>query len=179
MAAIVMAGVIGVLVGSAIGMWIERGGHRAAETLLQRKVWELEEMASTPAPARPLLSEELTAKLVERLLDASLPERRDTPEPEDRPGSPAEYEPPPPEVGDWSDPFIGVDRELVGGLRPGEGIPGIGADGGVDLGPDPYATAHDDTDDHLFMDRPEARGFEAVGDDLFETWDANRGEMPR
>jgi hypothetical protein len=73
----------------------------------------------------------LPKEVVSRLLDVGLPKRdeRDARE-DDRPGSPAEYEPPIEQVRDWTDPFIGLEREMVGGLRPGEGIPGIGADGG-------------------------------------------------
>lgn len=68
-------------------------------------------------------------RVLERLLEAVVPTRDlavGDMEPEQR--SDAEYEPPDVEVGDWTDPFIGLERPLVARLAPGQQIPGFAPD---------------------------------------------------
>lgn len=140
--------------------------------------------AQTPEPQPVGLRDPMYEELLTRLMDAALPRREDiTTDGEERPGSPGEYEAPPQTVGDWTDPFIGLERSLVGGLRPGEGIPGIGGQSIEDLGglgDDAYATAHvEDEPPWLHDDHPEANGYEAVGEDLYAAWEDGRGEWTR
>lgn len=115
----------------------------------------------------------ILATMFQRLLDAALPTREEAVEDEGPVGSPAEYEPPPPQVQDWTDPFFGIERELVGGLSPGQAIPGIGPDADISAA---FNQAHDD--------HPLARGFEPedlpvereAGDALFEEWMSDNAE---
>lgn len=121
---------------------------------------------------RPTTSTDpLFAEMLTRLLDAALPRREDAATDDNRPDTPAEYEPPAPVIGDWTDPFFGLDRELVGGLRPGEGIPGIGAQADT--------MEHYVTDPPMTAEEMEARAQEwlarqEMGEDLFEDWEAGR-----
>lgn len=93
------------------------------------EIARLEDRSEAVAVEPPLLGNELATRLIERLMDTSLPAREiESARGEEPPGSPGEYEPPFEPMPDWTDPFFGIERETVGGLRPGQGIPGIGAD---------------------------------------------------
>lgn len=80
--------------------------------------------------SRPMLGNDLMVKLVERLLDASLPERQvqgaSGVQGAQAGQHDAEYEPPAdawPGAQDWTDPWIAPERPLVARLAPGQGIP--------------------------------------------------------
>lgn len=162
------------------GEWRRRAG------VLESKVEELEKAVIAPPHQEPAaLRDPIYEELLTRLIDASFPKREENAREgdEDAPGSPAEYEVPPATLGDWTDPFIGLERSLVGGLRPGEAIPGIGDTmGNVTVGDDATGGLAN-WDDH-----PRANGFDAdddaaregyrdVGEEMFEAWEggADRG----
>ena len=87
----------------------------------------------TPTPTPPPVPEDFYAKMLERLLDATIPQREEAPREEPTTYSPGEYIPPDPEVFDWTDPFIGVERPTVARLAPGQPIPFVSAEGNEEL----------------------------------------------
>lgn len=143
------------------------GQHGNAVQGLADQLRAIADQAATPAPVAPVEpspTDTMMTKLIDRLLDAALPERLD--EPRDQGEvidgrSDAEYEPPTRDVSDWTDPFFGLERDVVGGLAPGQAIPGIGTDDDrMDHAPD-----HDWT-----MPEDHGASSEAM-DALFGTWD--------
>lgn len=119
-----------IVVGVMAGLWI---GYLAG-------VWG--ERRRTDPPIAPLEvpanAESALERVVERLLTAIVP-----PVPADpavtaeQTDSPGEYDPPEEPVGDWTDPFLGLERPLVARLAPGQQIaPGLPRDdlddGGMD-----------------------------------------------
>lgn len=133
-----------------------------------REVMVREIQALRPAETQPAaLTDPLYGEMLARLLDVALPKREEAKDAE-VPGHNAEYEPPLEPVGDWTDPFIGLERPLVGGLAPGQAIPGIG-----DQATDPSQAGEvwaANWDDH-----PLSRGMEPVdadtADELFAEWE--------
>lgn len=130
--------------------------------------------ASPPAPVESPAQDPLLSEVIARLLDAALPPR--APEPTDDQTAvrhQAEYEPPIPEIRDWTDPFFGLEREMVGGLRPGEGIPGIGGDANeVETGGEMGTPLPDHAPDHDWSlpDDYEVNGGDAAALELYEQW---------
>ena len=118
---------------TALGVWFV-----STQVLLYRMVQQVkgheEEPRWIPPPEapQPAISDALVVKMIERMLDVSLPATA-TPTTEIESAlHDAEYEEPTDDwVGahDWTDPFLGIERPLVGRLRPGESIPGVTQDG--------------------------------------------------
>lgn len=143
---VVVVGVVAFVAGFVLDRWIMRSAEKAWRAAGEADRAELTEMAlrarlldaeleEERAKVRRLEAERPAGdppwvrELMTRLLDAALPAPREPGgDGEGRPPTPPEYEPPPPQVSDWTDPFFGMTRDVVGGLRPGEGIPGIGGD---------------------------------------------------
>ena len=186
------ASIVGLIVGAVLLAWAVVATVWAVEQ--ERKVRGLAEelqrpqLAPEPMPEpawaralrdqqrmeQPLLSEEVTAKLIERLLDAALPARQVEQDEEEQTRSSAEYEPPPEDVPrDWTDPFFAIDRPLVAGLSPGQGIPGIGQDV-EEWGGDETQAYVEDMQEQATRDE-----IREVGEEMFDAWDADRGGMPR
>lgn len=122
---------LSVLVGVALVVvlvWSElerRRQHEQTMTILRQHI------PTTPAPAIAPTTDPMLAEMMTRLLDVALPKTL-TPTPDEtiESRSDAEYEPPTQQVNDWTDPFFGLERDVVGGLAPGQPIPGIGQDAG-------------------------------------------------
>lgn len=80
--------------------------------------------------------DELLRRVLERFMDAVVPERANgagTGGEEGGQSSEAEYEPPGDDwagASDWTDPFLGIERQTVARLAPGQGIPGMTQDAG-------------------------------------------------
>lgn len=129
MAAWIVVGVMaGLWIGYLAGVWGER----------KRGVREVREAGPIAASEVPANAESALERVVERLLTAIVP-----PVPADpavtaeQTDSPGEYDPPEEPVGDWTDPFLGLERPLVARLAPGQQIaPGLPRedleDGGMD-----------------------------------------------
>ena len=121
---------------TALGVWFV-----STHVLLYRMVQQVraheQARAEIPPPVaqQPAISDALMVKMIERMLDVSLPAQDiggigNAVDPANL--HDAEYEEPTDDwVGaqDWTDPFLGIERPLVGRLRPGESIPGVTADG--------------------------------------------------
>lgn len=176
---------IGFTAGCAVmGLWatrvIERLHEAHVDQLLDVQTWAAT-LGDQPTPDRADVEEAvadplaiLTGEMLTRLLDAALPKREDAAvADEGRPGSPAEYDPPDREVGDWTDPFFGLERQLVGGLRPGEGIPGIGRD---DDAPDDLSSVNQ-WPEGMYVSHPLANGFTPDDDAAREGWRDLGGEV--
>lgn len=173
----------------ALGMYLRmdvvmrRARQEHIDQLLNMQTWMT---TARPAPASlnpeppvdPLTT--LTNEMIGRLLDAALPKREaDVSRDDERPPSPGEYEAPDREVGDWTDPFFGLERGLVGGLRPGEGIPGIGH--GERQEYEGNWTSDDESlDGHPFAngflpdDDAAREGWRDLGGEVFEEWDSRK-----
>lgn len=136
MAAWIVVGVVmGMCVGAG-GMWVVAARARRLEAFWQETAKNL--IPASPPPAQHPDDHAILARVLDRLLDATVPAPRDgqADAGEEPPGHQAEYEPPPPDVMDWTDPFIGLERPTVARLAPGQGIPGMGGTGG-EQGVDP------------------------------------------
>ncbi len=117
--------VVGLLGGGAAGFWAGWWTNERGRRMEDR----LRSLVPHPQPG----DKELLERVLERLLGAVVPE------PEKRPVDPhaemegwvaSEYEPPDDPVGDWTDPFIGLERPLIARLAPGQQIPGVDVNGG-------------------------------------------------
>lgn len=118
---------------------------------------------------------EQMALMTARLLDTALPARKEGGgDDEDRVRSSAEYEPPEQQVGDWTDPFFAVDRPLVAGLSPGQGIPGIGTEDGPKMDYQSPLVQEVDSpySDHDPLSHDEQ--VQAIGEELFDAWEDSR-----
>lgn len=137
----------------------ERARHVEEILALQARK-PMEPVAGDPPWVRELLT---------RLIDTALPVKEQVEVEEDEPpvGSPGEYEPPPQITQDWTDPFFGLERDLVGGLAPGQGIPGIGEQADYSLDDHPMARGMEDVDGDGVLDQPLDH---QAGDALFEEW---------
>lgn len=126
MAAWIAVGLVGGLwIGYFVAMWVLDGRQSRS-----REVLDLLEQANRQQPG----DKEMLERVLERLLGAVVPEpREERAELPPTTQSEAEYEPPAPEVGDWTDPFfaLGSERQMVGRLAPGQGVP-VGVQGDAD-----------------------------------------------
>lgn len=132
MAAWIVAGVLaGVVVGALIGgLIVWKVGYAESEHDVLDVVERLKEL-NQPQPG----DQEMLDRVLDRLLGAVVPEPREESAAASptRPTSDAEYEAPEEPVGDWTDPFIGMERPMVARLEPGQAIPGLAPeDGQVD-----------------------------------------------
>lgn len=120
-----MGVVVGVIVGGlAVWAWMQQA-IAAAETEARLEA-RLREMVK-PQPG----DSELMERVLERLLGAVVPEPpKEKAADEVMAESPAEYDPPDEPVGDWTDPFFGIDRPMVARLAPGQSVPGMPVDEG-------------------------------------------------
>lgn len=132
-----MTYLLGVLIGLVLVgvlVWSElerRRQHEQTMAILRQHI-----PAPTPPPEPtppPWVQDQMFGRIMDRLLNVALPEPAEPTDEVIDNRSDAEYEPPPQQVNDWTDPFFGLDRELVGGLAPGQPIPGIGTDAGVEM----------------------------------------------
>lgn len=103
-----------------IGRWVR--GRAAREEARDAEMLERLREQMTPQPG----DKELLERVLDRLLEAVVPEPQPLSEKAADPTfSDAEYELPDPDVGDWTDPFIGLERPVVARLEPGQAIPGL------------------------------------------------------
>lgn len=199
-----MAAIVQVMVGLFIVgvcvlgiVWLDRQRRNDYERdlAMMREHWEqqwrdwarVNAHPPNPPAEPPALADDLLREMVTRMLDASFPKDKvaGAVEAEQTPGSPPEYEPPFEPVGDWTDPFMGLERELVGGLRPGQGIPGI------TMPPDSSFNDHDPLSHEEQLaaldNHPAANGFipddatewdhaQEMGDEAFAAWQAAQDE---
>lgn len=187
MADVMVAVLCGLGVGLACWLWTTalraRVEKDAAERPCVRCATYAHEVATLTASLHALdglveMMKDQAAATHTRLLEVALPAREEPPVAEEPVGSPAEYDPPHEPVGDWTDPFFGLERQTVGGLAPGQAIPGIGQQAeeayatGLSYGlPIEHGPVSDGAEEQV--------DYEAAGSAMFDQWDADRGGTPR